>query len=343
MLGHCGILGRVDLMAPVADQYREFARYAGSSPTYRRWAEQVATDRDIVAWLDALPRAKRQPNLVFAAARWHGVPAPGPYDGLREALLSDDGTIIATILSRRTQTNEVGRLATLMPVLDQISREAERPLALIEAGTSAGLCLYPDRFDYCWTGGSDPSAPHRLQGSGGPELTCGVRGAPRLPTAYPVIGHRSGIDLNPLDVADEDAMAWLATLVWPGESVRLAQLRAAIEIARADPPQIAAGDLVDLLPEQIERASAYGHVVVFHSAVIAYLDPARQQEFRALMTELVSTGACRWVSNEDKRVLPEVVATGPGVPRDYPTFVLGLDGVALAWTHGHGSSMTWLR
>ena len=31
------------------------------------------------AWLERPAGAKRQPNLVFAAARWHGVPAPGPY------------------------------------------------------------------------------------------------------------------------------------------------------------------------------------------------------------------------------------------------------------------------
>ncbi|MGC1206919.1 MAG: DUF2332 domain-containing protein [Ornithinimicrobium sp.] len=333
----------MDLTAPAADQYREFARYADSSPTYQRWAEQVATDRDVLAWLDALPRAKRQPNLVFAAARWHGVSAPGPYAGLREALLGDDGPITSTVLTRRTQTNEVGRVATLMPVLDRISRECGRPLALVEAGASAGLCLYPDRFDYAWTGDADRSEPHRLRGSAGPELSCVVRGAPRLPTAYPVIKHRSGIDLNPLDVTDEDAMAWLANLVWPGESKRAARLRQAIAVARADPPQIVAGDLIDLLPAQIEWASAYGQVVVFHSAVIAYLDPGRQAEFHALMTELVAAGKCRWISNEDKHVLPRVVATGPDIPRDHPTFVLGLDGVALAWTHGHGSSMTWLR
>ncbi len=68
-----------------------------------------------MAWIDTLPGIKKQPNLVFAAARWHGVPAPGPYAGLRDALLADDGAIRATILARSTQTNEVGRLATLLP------------------------------------------------------------------------------------------------------------------------------------------------------------------------------------------------------------------------------------
>ena len=57
---------------------------------------------------------------MFAAARWHGVPAPGPYAGLRDALLGDDGTIRATIMTRSTQTNEVGRLATLLPAFASV-------------------------------------------------------------------------------------------------------------------------------------------------------------------------------------------------------------------------------
>jgi type VI protein secretion system component VasK len=46
------------------------------------------------------------------------------------------------------------------------------------------------------------------------------------------------------------------------------------------------------------------------------------------------------VSNEGLRVLPGVTATGPTVP-EVATLVLGIDGQAVAWTHGHGASMTW--
>jgi hypothetical protein len=60
------------------------------------------------------------------------------------------------------------------------------------------------------------------------------------------------------------------------------------------------------------------------------------------MTALVGEGRCHWVSNEGKRVLPEIAATGPEVPSDLMTFVLGVDGRAAAWTHGHGRSMRWL-
>jgi hypothetical protein len=39
-------------------------------------------------------------------------------------------------------------------------------------------------------------------------------------------------------------MEWLETLVWPDQEQRARNLRAAIEIARLDPPTIRRGDLL---------------------------------------------------------------------------------------------------
>lgn len=327
--------------ADVRDQYGEFAREATDSPTFEQWANAVAADPEVLAWLGELTPLKRQPNLVFAAARWHGVAAPGPYAGLREALLSDDGSIRATIMARATQTNEVGRMATLLPAIDLVAEAELAPIALVEIGASAGLCLYPDRFDYVWTGDRVGSVVGELRGSGGPTLTCQVRGSFTPPTERPVIAWRGGLDLNPLDVTDEDAMRWLETLIWPEQDARRELLREAIAIAADDPPHLRRGDLLTDLPALVEEASAFGTVVVQHSAVIAYLSPEDRQRFLATMTGLVAWGACHWVSNESKNVLPTLTRTGPEVPADHVTFVEALDGQVVAWTHGHGRSMRW--
>ena len=324
----------MDVYADTAGQYLDFAAHAADSPCFEEWTTRVAADPEVLAWLDELPVPKRQPNLVLAAARWHGVPAPGPYDGFRAALLGDDGTIRSTILGRATQTNEVGRLATLLPAFAAVA--GDEPLALLEVGASAGLCLYPDRYSYLWS-----TADGDRRAGSGPELTCDVRGPAPLPSAPPVVAWRGGVDLHPLDVADEDQMRWLATLVWPEHDDRRAQLLRAIEVARSDPPYLLEGDLIEELPALVDEAGRHGPVVVFHSAVIAYLPEERRAEFHDLMTGLVSDGRCHWVSNEAPNVLPDVSATG-AVPEDYTGFVLGVDGRAVALTHGHGRWMRWL-
>ena len=314
----------------VIAEYLDFAAYAaGDSPCFEEWARGVADDPEVLAWLGTLPTIKRQPNLVFAAARWHGAPAPGPYADLRRVLLGQEPDVRATVMARATQTNEVGRLATLVPVLALV----EGPLALVEVGASAGLCLFPDRYDYAWPplGG--------LRGSGGPVLTAQASGPVPLPARHPEVAWRAGIDLNPLDVTDPDATAWLENLVWPEQDERRERLRAAIDVARPDPPLLVRGDLLDHLPDLLEQAAPHGTPVVLHSAVVAYLDEPGRRRFHALMTDLVAAGRCRWISNEGPRVLPHVTG-GRAVPPG--RFVTALDGVPVALSHGHGHTVDWL-
>ncbi|GAB3198625.1 DUF2332 domain-containing protein [Nocardioides hungaricus] len=319
----------MDLTASAAEQYRAFALDArGYSPCFDDWATRVAEDAEVLAWIERLPLSKQQPNLVFAAARWHGVPAPGPYAGLRDVLLGDDGVVVDTILTRSTQTNEVGRLATLVPAFARF----DGPLALIEVGASAGLNLFPDRYSYSW-GGSEIGV--------GPLLAAAVSGPAPLPSSVPAISWRGGVDLNPLDVTDADQMRWLTNLVWPEHDERRARLVRAIEVARADPPRLVRGDLLDELPALVAEAGRHGTVVVFHSAVAAYLSAAERDRLQELMAGLVADGRCHWVSNEAPQVLPAVTATA-AVPDDARGFVLGIDGRAVALAHGHGSWIRWL-
>src|SRR3954469_23568675 len=106
----------MQVLGDVQATYRTFGVYAaGNSACFEQWALGVAEDAEVQHWLAGLPKPKRQPNLVLAAPRWHGLLAPAPYESPRSALLRDDGRIRDTVLERATQTNEVGRLATLVP------------------------------------------------------------------------------------------------------------------------------------------------------------------------------------------------------------------------------------
>ena len=70
-----------DATASTAERYRAFAdvEARGMSACYEDWAHGVAGDPGTIALIDELPSPKRQPNLVFTAARFLGVPI-GPYD-----------------------------------------------------------------------------------------------------------------------------------------------------------------------------------------------------------------------------------------------------------------------
>lgn len=60
------------LSARLEQGYLGFASYEakGNSPTYEQWANHIAASPDYHEFLETLPQAKQQPNLLFAAIRW---------------------------------------------------------------------------------------------------------------------------------------------------------------------------------------------------------------------------------------------------------------------------------
>jgi hypothetical protein len=89
-----------------------------------------------------------------------------------------------------------------------------------------------------------------------------------------------GIDLNPIDVCDNDAVRWLEALIWPDQATRLARLRGAVAIAREDPPRVLAGDASVLVAEAMAEAPEGTALCVYHTFAI-YQFPA---EARARLT-----------------------------------------------------------
>ena len=145
-----------DLAARTAENYRAFAVEArGRSPRYEELALAVAGDARLLEFLANLPTAKRQPNLLFAAARYLLGEPPDPA-ALRSLVSDRGGELAGVMLARRTQTNEPARCATLLPALALLPQ----PLAVVEVGASAGLTLLPDKYSYDYAGhevaGTDP-------------------------------------------------------------------------------------------------------------------------------------------------------------------------------------------
>jgi hypothetical protein len=315
-----------------AARYRRFAELEadGRSPIYAALARGAADDAATLQFLERLPLAKQQPNLLLAAVRYLcGTASDWPHF---RALLHDNADAVrALMLARSTQTNEPARCATLLPVLARLPQ----PLALLEVGASAGLCLLPDFYAYRY--GSHhlaPSSPDRA-----PTFECNASPATPLPAALPYVAWRAGLDLNPIDLGNTDDVAWLETLVWPEQVDRLERLRAAIAIARLVRPLLVKGDLLVDLTTLAAQAPKEATLVVFHSAVLGYVsDLAARMRFADMVRDL---GAV-WVSNEAPDVFPAIsaktnIADGRG------RFLLAVDGGPLAWTQSHGATIEWLR
>lgn len=322
-----------------ADWYRNFGLHEarGQSVCYEEWALAISEDPQLLALIDTLPYAKRQPNLVLAAARFLGA-GNTPYAEFRRFLFSRWPQVRQVILTRSTQTNEPGRCGVFLPSLACIAAAEGKPLALLEVGASAGLVLFPDRYRYQYNGGPILAGPASAPDA--PILPCAVTGPAPLPSELPTISWRAGIDLNPLDSTNDDDVAWLHALIWPEQEFRRQRLRAALEIAREDPPRLVAGDLNQRLAEVVAEAPAEAAVVVLHSAVLAYLAPPERRKFAQTVREL----GVNWLSNEGTQVLPQPGDGTEGIDADHVRgrFVLRHNGRPVALTGPHGQSLDWL-
>jgi hypothetical protein len=315
--------------AETAASYLRFAEaeVRGRSPLYESFLRGVAGEAEVLAFLHTLPPAKRQPNLLLGAVR-HLCGVAGNWNEFRNAILGNQSALRALMLARSTQTNEPGRCAVLLPVLARLTQ----PLALIEVGASAGLCLLPDRYAYDYGG-------HRLgRAPNAPVFTCAANAATPLPNALPTVVWRAGLDLDPIDVADPAQTAWLETLVWPEQTGRLARLRAAIAIAAADPPRVVKGDLRTDLSRLAGEAPRDVTLVIFHTAVLGYV---ASREERDAFARTAAALAPFLISNELPDVFPAIAARAPSPP-PRGRFLLALNGRPLAWADPHGAAIDWI-
>jgi hypothetical protein len=321
-----------DSSSRIASVYLAFAEREahGRSALYETLARGIATDSLALSFLAQFPRVKQQPNLLFAAVKYlYGVPQD--WSNFRQSLLEHGDEIGATMMARSTQTNEPARCATLLPLFAQLPP----PLALLEVGAAAGLCLLPDAYAYDYNGYK--VQPGLLTSSTPPTFFCRANRAP-LPNRALEITWRAGLDVRPIDINEPKQIAWLEALVWPDEGSRLQLLRAALEVARQYPLRVVQGDLRTDLRALVAQMPTDATRVIFHTAVMGYLSSRNERSaFARTITDL----DVAWISNEPPELLPEVPQS-PSKPLTPGLFLLSKNRRPMAWTDPHGTSLDWI-
>lgn len=313
--------------------FEAFAAFeaAGSSPTYERLSRAIAADDGLVALIEALPEPKQQPNLLLAGCRLLNAPLASTVETL--AFIRDHWSEVRAVISTHsTQTNEAARTGAFLPLLAAI----EGPIALIEVGCSAGLCLYPDRYAITY-GDRPPVGP----ADSAVAFTVEAYGPVPVPRRNVDIVARVGIDLNPLDVRRPDDLAWLDACIWPEHTERRQRLRAAASLVAADPPELVRGDAVEVIEDVLASFGRDVTPVVIHSAVLAYLSEEARTE---LGRRVLAHPRARWLSNEGPGVVPTLDARlAPPADRGAAAyFVVGVDGIDVAGlSDPHGRWLMW--
>lgn len=319
-------------IAEVQERYARFAtdEAPGRSSLYEAWAHIVASDSAVAAVVASFAPQRRQPPLIFAVMRLAGAPQERG-TRWRDWVLAHAAEIRAAGEGRSVQTNEPLRCAALMPALAAI----DGPIALIEIGASAGLCLYPDRYTYSYVTAAGEVARWAPEPAGAVTLQCALRGHVVPPLRSPTIVWRAGVDLNPLDARDDADRAWLRALVWPGETGREERIAAALDIVAAQPPLMVAGNAADVLPAVVAQAPAGARIVITTPGVLPHIAWAERERLIALVRELAND----WITLDAPRVHSAWTTSTARVPAD--GFALARNGVVLAAADPLGRWIDW--
>lgn len=269
----------------LSQRFQSFAvnECRGSSRLYEFLSTEIAGDIDLLELSSHCSPGQPVPNLLFASVHYlllsgtqHELKSfypsvtdnPRPFEGaffpFKDFCLRYREEIINLLQTRLVQTNEIRRCTYLYPSFCYIYNKVNKPLSLVEIGTSAGLQLLWDRYSYSYDTENvygDPNSSVHLTA----ELRKGT--AHVLSQTSLPIASKIGIDLHVIDLSNEDDYLWLKSLIWSEHKERLELFEQAAQLFNANPVHLIEGDGVSLLPEVVEQVPKDSTLCIFHTHV----------------------------------------------------------------------------
>lgn len=312
----------------------------------KRLTRDFAPGRLALDWQgDPRPSADSVPLRFAGALHWLALSGTAPDlaavyppqqvddDRLWQAVLqsmADHGQTMEAMMASPPQTNEIRRSVALVPMLHEVARQTGLPVMLSELGASAGLNLRADQFRLdlgtCQYGPEGSGVRHAPESEGHPPA----------PAELSIID-REGVDLRPFDLSDLDQQTRLLSYLWPDQPHRLANTRAALELAGSFPAKVASGDAIDWLETRLnEQQSGHAHVV-FHTIAWQYFPADVQARGEALLTK---AGAAASPDRPLARISMEADKNTPGAAM---TLTLWPDGIPrhMGRVDFHGRWVKW--
>lgn len=345
-------------LAETKEQFLSFSELSthGIPQLYRTFSRHIAENPRLLAIAARAVPGQPRPNMLFAAVHdlllsgnnhplgdYYAslVQSPRPIDDAVEEIFTTfciqyASQLLNRIENRRTQTNEIGRSALLLPAFCHAAHlYPAADFNQIEIGCSAGLNLnWPYYgYDYGPAGffppeGNGPTLKTELLGENRPEMIAPENLAQR-------VAMRSGIEVYPLNIHQSADLRWLKALTWPDRTDRIKNLDQAARIAARHPLTIHTGDAVAALPDLLAETPPDVIPLIYHSfALYQFSDLARQQISRILADASgkrpVLVVSLEWSGQEAPLLTFERIIAGRR------------SATGLAHCHPHGTWMRWL-
>ncbi|MCU9614616.1 DUF2332 domain-containing protein [Caldibacillus lycopersici] len=318
-----------------------------SSDLYEQLSLAIAQDAQLLQLSSFAGAGQPVPNLLFGAVHYlllkgkshtlssyyaslveNPARVEEAFSSFKAFCLENQEEIKNILTTRLVQTNEVRRCGYLYPVFCYIQEMTKKPIALIEIGTSAGLQLLFDHYQYTY---GTEECYGKLDSV--VKIATEVKGdnRPMLMKNAPLISTRMGIDLNVLDLKKEDDELWLQALIWPEHHKRRELLHAASEYVKSSSLTLIEGNGVELLPNLANTIDEDSVICVFHTHVANQM-PLEQK--KQLLEEIATLGGRRTIFHLYNNIQDR------NLHLDY--YINGVEyKQTIGATDGHGSWFEW--
>ena len=325
----------------------------GTSQLYYQLSNQIANDDDLLEIASTTRPGQPIPNIFSAAVHYLLLKNPNneladyypsiqknsvaevPFFLFKAFCIENKNEIINLISNKIVQTNVINRCAYLMPILSKIIAEENRPTTIIDIGTSAGLTLNFDQYEYWYN-------DQKVFGNSKVKVKSDILES-TIPKIYPINQHLSkiGIDQNIIDPTDEDEILWLKALIWPDQQERFIAMDEALKLEELKNIQFVKAQSISDFETEILKINKDENLIIYSTHVLYQFLEEQKDVFYSMLERIGSQRDFYFLSVEGIKILQKrhnskeivIELTNYKGNKKKRTFI--------AETNGHGNWIKW--
>ncbi|MEO7045435.1 MAG: DUF2332 domain-containing protein [Ferruginibacter sp.] len=327
----------------------------GNSQLYYQLSNHIANDDDLLEIASTTRPGQPIPNIFLAAVHYLLLKNPEnnlakyypsiekkdsteiPFNLFKTFCIENKNEIINLISNKIVQTNVINRCAYLMPIFSNILSEENKPTTIIDIGTSAGLTLNFDQYEYWYNdqkvfGNSKVKVKSDILESSNPKI-------------FPINQHLSkiGIDQNIIDPTDEDEILWLKALIWPDQQERFNAMDEALKLEELKNIQFVKAQSILDFEKEILKINKDENLIIYSTHVLYQFTGEQKDVFYSMLDKIGSQRDFYFLSVEGIEILQKrhkseeivIELTNYKGNKKKRTFI--------AETNGHGNWIKWKK
>ena len=326
----------------------------GVSRLYHQLSLDISAEKELLRIANKSRKRQPIPNLFLGAIHYLLMKNPEeelaayypsiskqasseiPIKLVKEFCKRREEEIVSLLQEKIVQTNAINRSAYLMPIISsRYSPNGE--LSLVDIGTSSGLTMNLDKYEYDYGEGqkfgkSQVKIKSKLLGGKLPDFKEILK-----------INRKIGIDQNPLDLTHEDNATWLTSLIWPDSLERFERIKSAIALAKEASLELYQASSVGEFKKIIDKIPLEGELMVFHTHVLYQFSQAERREFRDMLDVVGEKRNYTYVAVESNSVFDRPDYPTPGIKIEVTAYEAGNKFTKIIGeTDGHANWIRWL-